>query len=66
MSDARALSAELTEASGLPVLALSAAAEIGLEPVLDALSEHLGGRLDGEAEAEQPGEDEPAKSWSPL
>jgi GTP-binding protein len=61
-----ALTAELAEASGLPVLALSAAAEIGLQPVLDALSEHLGGRLDGQAEEEQPDDDEPAKSWSPL
>jgi GTP-binding protein len=62
-----ALSDELREESGLPVFALSAAAEQGLQTVLDALAEHLDGRAarDEEEAAEADGS-EPAKSWSPL
>jgi len=59
-----ALSGELAEASGLPVLALSAAGGLGLEPILDALAD----RLDQPEEALEEDED-PApsdKAWSPL
>ena len=57
----QALSAELREASGLTVHPISAAGEIGLEPLLDALLDHV----------DAPAEDEPveaaeAKPWSPL
>jgi GTP-binding protein len=59
-----ALLAELEQASGLPVFGLSAAGEIGLEPVLDALVAHL----DGVAEEAETKEEETAsdKPWSPL
>jgi GTP-binding protein len=55
-----ALSAELAEASGLAVHAISSAAATGLEPVLDALLAHLDtGALETAAlSAEKP--------WSPL
>jgi GTP-binding protein len=56
-----ALSAELAEASGLPVFPISAAGEIGIEAVLDTLLERLGDKAemaDGEAEEARP--------WSPL
>jgi GTP-binding protein len=55
-----ALSAELAEASGRPVLPLSAAGGIGIEPVLDALIERLHRQTvedDGPAEAIE---------WSPI
>jgi GTP-binding protein len=58
-----ALSAELEQASGLPVLALSAAAEVGLEPVLDALVRHLDGVVEGSMTDEAPASE---KAWSPL
>jgi GTP-binding protein len=59
-----ALSEELAEESGLPIMALSAAANMGLEAVLDALLEKLSPEAAGihtdvaESEDEQP--------WSPL
>ena len=55
-----ALSAELAEASGMPVFPLSAAGEIGIEPVLDALMERI--------DAEFVDDDGPAEpiEWSPL
>ena len=56
-----ALSAELSEASGFPVLPLSAAGESGIDAVLDTLLERLGDKAelaDEEAEEAQP--------WSPL
>ncbi len=55
-----ALSAELAEASGKPVFPLSAAGEIGIEPVLDALMERI--------EADFVDDDGPAEpiEWSPL
>jgi GTP-binding protein len=56
-----ALSAELSEASGLPVLPLSAAGEIGIEPVLDTLLERLGDKAEQSDEAV-----EEAPPWSPL
>ena len=55
----RALSAELEQASGRPVLPISAAGSIGLEPVLDALLAHIAGESAEEDEAE-------ARDWSPL
>ena len=55
-----ALSAELAEASGKPVLAISAAGEIGIEPVLDALSERL-----HRHKVEDEGPAEPIE-WSPI
>jgi GTP-binding protein len=55
-----ALSAELAEASGAKVYPLSAAGEIGLEPVLDALVEKLHHQL-----VEDEGPAEPI-DWSPL
>ena len=55
-----ALSAELAEASGRPVLPLSAAGGIGIEPLLDALIE----RLQRQA-VEDDGEPEPIE-WSPI
>jgi GTP-binding protein len=55
-----ALSAELEEASGKPVLALSAAGGIGVEAVLDALLERLTvQRVDDEGPAEP-------IEWSPV
>jgi len=56
-----ALSAELAEASGLPVLPLSAAGGTGIEPVLDQLLDRLG---DAAEEADELSED--ARPWSPL
>ena len=56
-----ALSAEFDEASGLPVLALSAAAKQGLTEVLDQLA----GRLDPEEQPEEATE-ENGRAWSPL
>ena len=55
-----ALSAELADASGMPVFPLSAAGEIGIEPVLDALMERI--------DAEFVDDDGPAEpiEWSPL
>src|SRR5688572_17921269 len=55
-----ALSAELAEASGETVFPLSAAGEIGIEPVLDALMERI--------EADFVDDDGPAEpiEWSPL
>jgi GTP-binding protein len=64
-----ALSAELRAASGLPVFALSAAAEQGLGPILDALAEHLDGRAaqDSEEDASETAETaDTGKGWSPL
>jgi GTP-binding protein len=55
-----ALSAELAEASGARVYPLSAAGEIGLEPVLDALVEQL-----HHQKVEDEGPAEPI-DWSPL
>jgi len=55
-----ALSAELAEASGAKVYPLSAAGEIGLEPVLDVLVEKLHHQL-----VEDEGPAEPI-DWSPL
>jgi GTP-binding protein len=55
------LTAELEEASGHKVYALSAAGEIGLDPVLDALVAHLGTIDETEREP-----DEEEKPWSPL
>ncbi|WP_037497829.1 GTPase ObgE [Sphingomonas jaspsi] len=57
-----ALSKELEDASGLPVLAISAAGEIGIEPVLDALMDKLQSR--DHSEPDHIDEDE--KPWSPL
>ena len=54
-----ALSIELEQASGRPVLPISAAGGIGLEPVLDALSAHVAGESAEEEQAE-------ARDWSPL
>ena len=56
-----ALSAELEAESGLPVLPLSAAGEIGIEAVLDALVERL--RPTGRDTDEFADDDRP---WSPL
>ncbi|QIK95305.1 GTPase ObgE [Sphingomonas sp. HDW15A] len=56
-----ALSAELREASGMPVYPISAAGGIGLEPLLDALLEHVEGPVE-----DKPAEAEEAKPWSPL
>jgi GTP-binding protein len=56
-----ALSAELAEASGLPVLPISAAGGTGLEPVLDALTRQLS--VVTEEAAESMAQDE---TWSPL
>ena len=56
-----ALSAELAEESGAKVFALSAAGGIGLEAVLDALTDHL----DAPSEDDPP-EDAAEKAWSPL
>jgi GTP-binding protein len=53
-----ALSSELREASGAEVLAVSAATGAGVEAVLDAVIEHLGG-MARKREAPEPG-------WSPL
>jgi GTP-binding protein len=55
-----ALSAELAEASGQPVFPISAAAGIGIAPVLDALLAHVSG--------EQVDDDGPSESieWSPI
>jgi GTP-binding protein len=56
-----ALSAELAEASSLPVLPLSAAGEIGIDAVLDTLLERLGDKAElADEEAEED------RSWSPL
>ena len=55
-----ALSAELREASGKPVFPLSAAGEIGVEPVLDALLERLTVQR-----VEDEGPAEPIE-WSPV
>jgi len=56
-----ALSGELAAASGLPVFPISAAGEIGIEAVLDALLERLGDKAELSDEAV-----EEARSWSPL
>ena len=56
-----ALSKELEDASGLPVMALSAAGEIGVDAVLDALM----AKLDFSKE-ESPAEQEDEQPWSPL
>jgi GTP-binding protein len=56
-----AISAELAEASGHPVLPISAAGGTGLEPVLDALHDRIDG-VDSE-DSDEPLEGE---SWSPL
>ena len=56
-----ALSAELSEASGLPVFPLSAAGEVGIETVLDTLLERLGDKAEESDEAV-----EEARPWSPL
>ena len=56
-----ALSTELAEASGLPVLPISAAGEIGLEPLLDALLDHVDARA-----ADEPADEAEARPWSPL
>ena len=58
--DPAALTAELEQASGQKVYPLSAAGEIGIEPVLDALLDRL--------HAEQVEDDGPADEieWSPL
>jgi GTP-binding protein len=55
-----ALSAELAEASGQPVFPISAAAGIGIAPVLDALLAHVSG--------EHVDDDGPSESieWSPI
>ncbi|MGE0179997.1 MAG: GTPase ObgE [Sphingomonas sp.] len=55
---AEALSAELAEASGAPVVAVSGATGEGVDAVLDALVERIGGHK-AEAEPEEAG-------WSPL
>jgi GTP-binding protein len=55
-----ALSAELAEASGQKVFALSAAGGVGIEPVLDALVEQL-----HRQKVEDEGPAEPIE-WSPL
>ncbi|MEQ7873982.1 GTPase ObgE [Sphingomonas sp. ASV193] len=64
-----ALSAELDAACGQKVFALSAAGEIGLDPVLDALVERLGPASGHAAGAPHADEGEPGASespWSPL
>ena len=55
-----ALSAELADASGKKVFPMSAAGEIGIEPVLDALLDRIG--------AERVEDDGPAEpiEWSPI
>ena len=55
-----ALSAELGDASGMPVLPISAAGKIGIEPVLDALVERL-----HRHKVEDDGPAEPIE-WSPV
>ena len=55
-----ALSAELAEASGKTVLPLSAAGEIGIGPVLDALIEKIGTEF-----VDDDGPAEPIE-WSPI
>ena len=57
-----ALSAELHEASGLPVYPISSAGEIGLEPLLDALLDHV----DAPAGDDEAMEEAEARPWSPL
>jgi GTP-binding protein len=57
-----ALTAELQEASDGPVMALSAAGGIGLEPVLDALASYLDEDQAAEEEEAEPSD----KAWSPL
>lgn len=57
-----ALSKELEDASGLPVLAISAAGEIGIEAVLDALMDKLQFR----DISEPTHADEDEQPWSPL
>jgi GTPase len=54
-----ALSAELAEESGAPVLAMSGASGAGLPAVLDALQDAIGRKDAGEDAA-------PAKAWSPI
>ncbi len=54
-----ALSAELAEASGAPVMALSGVSGEGVQPVLDKLLEAVRGDVAGES-------DEPDKDWSPV
>jgi GTP-binding protein len=56
-----ALSAELREASGLPVHPISAAGGVGLEPLLDALLDHVDAPADDDLAQEV--EERP---WSPL
>ena len=58
------VSKELEEESGFPVMALSAAANIGLEPVLDQLIEKLSPEAaDAHTDTRDIEEDQP---WSPL
>jgi GTPase len=57
-----ALAAELEEASGAPVLPISAAAATGLEPVLDRLLEAIGPA----PHSFDAGGEEPGDGWSPL
>jgi GTP-binding protein len=57
-----ALTAELQAASDGPVMALSAAGGIGLEPVLDALASYLDEDKAAEHEEAEPSD----KAWSPL
>ena len=59
-----ALSRELADESGFPVMALSAAANIGLEPVLDALIEKLSPEAASAHTDTASIEDE--RPWSPL
>lgn len=54
-----ALSAELAEASGAPVMALSGVSGEGVQQVLDKLLEAVRGDVAGES-------DEPDKDWSPV
>jgi GTP-binding protein len=58
-----ALKAELEEASGAPVIPLSGAAAIGLDPILDRLLEAIGPES-AHVDADDEGEDE--VEWSPL
>ena len=59
-----ALTKELADESGFPVMALSAAANIGLEPVLDALIEKLSPEAESAHTDTADIEDE--RPWSPL
>lgn len=63
-----ALSAELEEASGSPVMALSGVSGVGVTPLLDKMLEAIGTQQsDGSfADADDDGAESQAKPWSPI